>query len=879
MNGKKYTLILVPETHWDREWYGTFQEFRIRLVRVTDKLLYILETDPEYRSFTFDGQTVVLEDYLQIRPQERERIKKLVHKGRLLIGPWYILPDEFLASAEATVRNLMLGHKIGEEFGRTMKAGYIPDPFGHVSQLPQILVGFGIGSVFFTRGMGDEADEMTSEFWWEAPDGTKILAVNQVNGYCNASELGYERTEEGIEVNFDKALQQVTEQLDTLAKKASTSYLLLNNGCDHLEPQPELPEIIKHVNRHLKKGAVIHSTYEDYAQRVLDENPDLATYKGELHRGKFYPLLPGVLSSRMYLKQANERTQTLLEKWAEPWSALAWTNGGTYDADILWEAWKLCIKNHPHDSICGCSIDQVHREMMGRFEQAQQIGQTMTDESLQFVGSKVDTSAGVSLEDAHQAIVAFNPHAWDVTDTVKAHVEKPVATGEPVPRYIVKDAYGNVIPTQMSNEHIHEINRHHYTWHGDVCFAGKDIPSLGYKTFYLTRGSANAGSSLQVGLDFVENDFVKVNARGNGTFDLFHKQTRTTFHNLNALEDTEDVGDEYNYGRAYNSRTITSEGARGTVSIVGRGRTLATVRADFVLRLPESITPDRLSRSETVVDCPATVYITVHANSARVDIVMEFENNAKDHRLRAHFPTGIAADVCFAEGQFDVVERSLDLSGGQNWMEKPVAQNPVQSFVAVDGTDGGLAVINQGMPEYEVIKGEPCTIVQTLLRCCGWLSRDDYQARPYNAGPCVPTPDAQCLGKHVLRYAVLPYQANWSKAKAWRQAHQHNVPVRTVLTGIHKGELPEAQSLASVSPGNLVVTTLKKAEKSDSLVVRVLNTTPDAVEANVTISREFKSAVLANLNEEPVEENLTVEGNTVTFPMPGFRVQTVLFSF
>ena len=207
MNAKKYTALLVPQTHWDREWYLPFQEFRIRLVRLTDKLLDILDTDPEYRSFTFDGQTVVLEDYLAIRPQERDHLKKYVEEGRILVGPWYVLPDEFLVSGEAVVRNLMLGHKISEEFGRTMKAGYVPDPFGHVSQLPQILMGFGIGNVFFTRGMGDEADEMHSEFWWEGADGTKVLAVNQVNTYCNAHSVGYELAGEKVSVDFDKAVR------------------------------------------------------------------------------------------------------------------------------------------------------------------------------------------------------------------------------------------------------------------------------------------------------------------------------------------------------------------------------------------------------------------------------------------------------------------------------------------------------------------------------------------------------------------------------------------------------------------------------------------------------------------------------------------------
>jgi alpha-mannosidase len=301
------------------------------------------------------------------------------------------------------------------------------------------------------------------------------------------------------------------------------------------------------------------------------------------------------------------------------------------------------------------------------------------------------------------------------------------------------------------------------------------------------------------------------------------------------------------------------------------------MRCDLTLRLPESLTDDRMSRSENTVACPVVVYVTLQADLPRVDIVTVFENNARDHRLRAHFPTGFVTDHCYAEGQFDVVRRPLDMPAGEGWMERPVGQKPVQSFVTVDGTDCGVAVINQGMPEYEVIKGEPCVIAQTLLRCCGWLSRDDFQARPYNAGPTIPTPEAQCLGKHILRYAVVPYQGTWKRSLVWRQAHQHNAPPRAVLTGIHKGDLPAEQSFVKVAPANLVVTTVKKAEKSNGLVVRVFNTTPDDTEASVTLNRKFKSATLANLNEEPVGSKLAAQGNTVRFPMPGFRVQTVLF--
>ncbi len=873
----KYTLILVPETHWDREWYLPFQEFRIKLVKMTDKLLHILDTDPEFTSFTFDGQTVVLEDYLQIRPHQREHLKKYIEEGRILVGPWYILPDEFLVSAEATLRNLMIGHKISEAFGRTMKAGYIPDPFGHLSQLPQILAGFGIPNVIFMRGMGDEADAMNSEFWWEAPDGTQILAINQPNGYFNAIYLGYEWVDGKPVVNFELALKTIKDQIESLSKKASTRFLLLNNGCDHLDPQPELPEIIKYVNERLENGEVIHSTYEDYAARVLAEKPKLKTFKGEFHRGKFWQLLPGVLSSRMYIKQANERTQTLLEKWAEPASALAWLSGGDHDSQFLWEAWKLLIKNHPHDSICGCSIDQVHREMMSRFDQSQQIGEAMAKEALTFLAGSVDT-AGEGIAESAEAIVVFNPHAWNVTDTVKVRVERPLAPGDKVPRYTVRDTSGAPVATHVANDHIQELDSRRALWSGDVYFTGNAVPSLGYKTYYLEQGEANISSPLKTGIGHLENDFVRLIVRANGTFDLFHKHTRTTYQNLNLLEDTEDAGDEYNYGTACNSRTITSEGARGTMSIVHRGPGISTIRCDLALNLPESLTDDRMSRTERTIECPVVVYVTLHAGLPRVDIVTVLENNAKDHRLRAHFPAGFAVDKVFAEGQFDVVERSLDLPSGEGWVEKPVAQKPVQSFVAIDGTDCGIAVINQGLPEYEIIRDETCTYAQTLLRCCGWLSRDDFKERPSNAGPTIATPEAQCPGKHVFNYAVAPYKGNWRRAKVWQQAHQHNAPLRAMLTKVQTGEMPKSQSFVSVFPENLVVTAVKKAENADALVVRVLNTTPDEVEAAITLAHKFESAALANMNEEPIETKPEVHGNTVKFRMPGFRVQTVLFN-
>jgi len=215
-------MLVVPHTHWDREWYHSFQQFRARLVEMMDALLALLEREPRFTSFTLDGQTILLEDYLEVRPERRAEIQEWVRQGRLLVGPWYTSPDEFLVSAEALIRNLMLGHRIAAEFGGPMKVGYLPDSFGQTAQLPQILQGFGIGAAVFWRGVGDEPGQ--TEFRWKAPDGSTVLAVHLPEGYGNAADLPADR---------EALVERLAEVRQQLAIGATTDHLLLMNGSDH----------------------------------------------------------------------------------------------------------------------------------------------------------------------------------------------------------------------------------------------------------------------------------------------------------------------------------------------------------------------------------------------------------------------------------------------------------------------------------------------------------------------------------------------------------------------------------------------------------------------------------------------------------------------
>ncbi|MCD6553960.1 MAG: hypothetical protein J7M16_08125 [Anaerolineae bacterium] len=833
------TLTIVSHTHWDREWYQPFQEYRIRLVHLMDKLLDILATDPNYRYFTLDGQTIVLEDYLEVCPERETEIRRFIQKGRLLIGPWYILPDEFLVGPEATVRNLMLGDRVARRFGPKMMIGYVPDPFGHISQLPQILRGFGIDVACFWRGAGDAP----TEFRWAAPDGSEVLTLHLRDSYGNAAHLPTD------EDGFVAAIQRI---VDSLAPHAPTDYLLAMNGTDHLEPMPELPALIAAANARLPDVVLRHGTLPQHVAAVRAAAPDLELLSGEMRCPQRAPLLPGVLSARMWIKQRNAAAETLLEKWAEPFSALAATvEPGTLNLQpLVQQAWRYLIQNHPHDSICGCSIDQVHKEMDVRFDWVTQIGEEVTRQSLAAIANAVDTT---SLDTGEPAVpvVVFNPVSGPRTDLVTIRAQLPGG----MEHFTVTDEAGQPVPFQVQRRHVDEYGTL------ELAFVATDVPGHGYRTFAIRPADASPASSHQQTVPTtIENEFFVVEADPiTGTFALTDKASGTVFHGLNRFVDDGDRGDEYYYCPPETDRVVDAPVAPPTIRLVESGPARQTLQIEMAYRLPATLTADRSARAEETVELPIVTRVSLSPGVRRADVQTTVDNRARDHRLRVHFPTPIRTDVSHAEGHFDVVSRPVDLpTDTADWVEQPSPTHPQRTFVDVSDGERGLMVINRGLPEYEVLRGETgVTVALTLLRCVGWLSRDDLVTRPGHAGPGLPTPGAQCPGHHVFEYAVVPHAGDWSAC--FREAHAFNAPLRAALTGIHQGSLPSAGSFVTVEPDTVVVSAVKAAEMGDGLIVRVYDIGEESVEGRLRLWRPFGRATLVNLNEEELKE-LDVSG-------------------
>lgn len=449
MNARK--IIITPETHWDREWYLPFQEYRARLVQLMDRLLEILKKDKEYSNFTLDGQTIPILDYLEVRPHKRKDIKKYVEEGRLSIGPFYILPDEFLISGESMIRNLMLGHKIARRFGRVMKAGYLPDPFGHIAQLPQILSGFELPSFLSTRGFGNEFEEqnLNMEFNWQAPgNAASILAIHLILGYGSIANIDT-RQDNG---KYQKAIKQIRKRVKKLEKYIASDVVLLNNGSDHLYAQPEISAIVRQWNEEYGNDKIlVQQDFEFYINEVLKSNPILKNYQGELRWGKYFHLISGVFSARMWIKQQNTEIEYLYEKYAEPFSTIAWVldNTGSFDypKDYLSTGWTWLMKNHPHDSICGCSIDEVHQEMKTRFQWAKQIGSEILKESFLEIVKQVKLD---STDSKKFALFVLNPVPWDRRDITFFDLMIPTKEkSEQCPEVVrLVDNFGKEIPTQ-----------------------------------------------------------------------------------------------------------------------------------------------------------------------------------------------------------------------------------------------------------------------------------------------------------------------------------------------------------------------------------------------------------------------------------------------
>lgn len=896
---------VISNTHWDREWRYPFQAYRMDLVDLMDRLLDILETRKGYRAFFLDSQTVILEDYLEIRPENGGRIQRLVEADKLQIGPWYTLPDEWGCPGEALVRNLLIGHRVGKRFGPIQKVGYTPFSNGQISQLPQLYQGFGIDSCFFYRGVGKHVAKQ--EFLWESPDGSRVYGFrfgdyaryNYYYLFYRPGLLGRGLTErvyewspadvpwrvaneqsqdrqygwlnQKLRVHEDRLDEAVRETREKSVEGTSTSQILYMMGHDHSFAAAEEIDLIEAAQAHLDpaKEELIHGALNDYMDAFRQEaaRAGLDTLRGEMRHtnkiGLWTNLMAMILSTRLYLKQQNARVNDKVLFRAEPLAAFAWLTGSEYPARFLEIVWKKLLVNQAHDAVGGCSVDRVHEEMLARWGEVDTIADELIRRSMRDVAGRID---GSKIDPRDLQLTVFNtlPHSRSgvaefIIDLPAGSSANPAggSTSNPDASFSLETVDGKKVPVQILSDESYtatieggyELPMPFAVRRLHVAARIADAPALGYEALVVRPGRKpnTGGRSIVVSERELENECLRVRVNDNGTFCLTDKRSGRVADGLGHFEDTSECGDPWNRVVAENDKPILSLNRKAKIVVEENGPLIGSLGVSLSLSVPAARGEGK-NRSKTQVEIPIAIRVALRKGSPVCEATVRLTNTAKDHRLRILFPTDIQkAEYATAESQFDVIERPIRLPDPTGWKEPPYPTNPMWNFVDVSDGKHGFAVLNDGLIEYEAVDDKPRTLAITLIRAFGKFVFDR------------PTPGSQCLGEQVYRFALAPHAGDWEAGALFEKKLDFLVPFQAILSAPTRGDRPARAEFLSLSPEGCVFSGVKQGEDGKTAVVRFWNPSDRDREVTLTTERRIGSAEELTLEEKPVRR-LTVEG-------------------
>lgn len=824
-------LSVYYHTHWDREWYLPFRSYQVRLAEVVDEILDRLEKNI-LPCFMLDGQTVVLDDYLELRPENRGRLQRLIADGRLSIGPWFVMPDEFLVGGESLIRNLMLGLRESHAWGCHRFTGYLPDTFGHSADIPTILKHVGLDSTVVWRGV----NPAKSIFQWKSPSGAAVNALHLTDGYFQMMLHDWEATEP----QQMAALSGLVDKLEQASPVAGLA--LLPIGGDHLAP------VTATGHQRLKtKYPTLQETTPDAFLVGAHLNGSLETVSGELtdNTGSF--LLPGVYSSRMYLKQVNRRLEHRLVHVLEPLLAMAQAllpeGALRYPAHELALAWKTLMLNHPHDSICGCSVDAVHRENEVRFDQVQQLSEAMLGRTVHALATHVAPS---------EEWVVFNTGNRPYTGVVSVMEDVPDDhTPTQLPQVesetmVLQDEYLHD-PHRIPLSHLTKLRRTGWLW-------VKDVPAYGFLTVPKDAGNMLPNEErVRASSAQLDNRRLTVGVNPDGTLSVTDKATGQAYANLLRFQDQPDQGDSYNSAPVPGSIPVTAEfqGSR----VIHNGPLVGVLE---------------LTHSFPTLDMMVYTQVRLEAESPLLTFQTRFTNRQADHKLQVLFPTGQPVTEVVAESHLGMVKRTYD-PGYRELDHMPVEKmkelktntGPIQRFVSTSGQSW----ITEGLTEYEVYKD---MLALTLLRSFGALSKADTGVRGAQAGPPFETPEGQCINRDFsCRYAWLPTPTE--PQVLFEQAARFYGTV-WAKTGAGESDSDSHQSLITWDNPAMVASACYWVPEK-GLVLRLLNPMDAPVSTEFQLGLAYKTIHTVNFLEEPMS---TLAAPRVTI---GPRdVQTLLFA-
>ncbi|CAH7045080.1 alpha-mannosidase [Vibrio chagasii] len=854
---------ITPHMHWDREWYFTTEESRILLVNNMEEIMNRLESDPEYKYYVLDGQTAVLEDYFAIKPENTERVKALVEAGKLIIGPWYSQTDTMQVSGESIVRNMMYGIRDCMKFGDAMKIGYLPDSFSMSSQLPMIYNGFDITRAMFWRGCSERHGTNKTEFLWQSNDGSEVTAQVLPLGYAIGKYLPQD--EEGLRARLDK-------YFPVLEKPSVTKDILLPNGHDQMPIQKDIFEVMDKLREIYPDREFSMSRYEEVFEKVEAARDQLDTIKGEFNDGKYMRVHRTISSTRMDIKLIHAEIENKIVNILEPLASIAWTLGFEYHHGLIEKMWKESMKNHAHDSIGCCCSDKVHAEILNRYI----LADDMATNLIHFYKRKIVDH--MPDREGCDKLAMFNLSPYEreevvnTTITIRAQEFSIFDENENPVEYFIRDKR-QIDPGKVDRQIVHYGNYDPFM-EFDIQIK-RTVPAMGFTTLHI-QGNEKGAVKVAERKDYLlENEYYRINVNDNGTLTIFDKETEQVFDQVLRLEDGSDDGDEYDYSPSRQEWLLYSDEFPVETSIDHQGfQSVANIA--LRMNVPANLA-EREERTGQNGFIEAQCQVVLKQGSRRIEVRMELDNQADDHRVRVLVPTPFVSETVVADNQFGCITRptndpAMAVWEEEKWKEAPVPVYQLMNFAALENGKAGMAIMSNGLREFEVIASQGDdnrdTFALTLFRGIGVLGKEELLLRPGRpSGIKIPTPDSQVRGKLVCEFTLCGFSGNHIDANIMAQARDNvtqiecynKIPYNAMKLNVGEQNLPMNFSLLSKQQAGAVLSVLKKAEDEDALIMRVYN---PAETGSVSDSISFTQPV-SSWKETSMDERVR-EGDVAT---------------
>lgn len=866
---------LIPHTHWDREWYRPEAELRVRLVAMLDDLLPKLESGA-LPHFTLDGQAILLADYLAVRPEREPTVAMLVRSGRLETGPWYVLADEQLVSGESLIRNLLEGRRLCERLGRSSNALYSPDAFGHPAVLPDVAREFRLERAVLWRGWSGARDA----FQWTGPGGGRLFVYH-------LPRQGYET---GAALPADPAqLPDAWQALRAeLVARASSPHVAVFVGADHHFVHNDLPLLARLLGALEPGNDVRISRLDDFLASHARLAHVSTEVTGELREGGGYTWsLQGTHGTRAPLKRLNSELELSLERIAAPLAALA---GGDDLRTALRHAWRTLLENHFHDSICGTVSDPVARTMAERCAAVAAAGREVARRAAWRVLGHDPDRARRDPGSVRPRLALWNPAARQRGGVVLARLtvfRRDVLVGPPSGRTarVLDTALPAALALETGERRLVQVLRrattterldadHHYpdqdvVESATVAVEMPSMPGLGWALLEPADSNAPAPPGVAARGAVLDNGVIRVSVSAGGLVELFDHARGERHAGLLELVGAGDTGDTYSPSPTRVERPLARI-TPVTTRVLAEGALVGALEATWSVRAGSAAG----RAGAGVID--VRLVLQVFKGSALVRGRFELDNQALDHRLRMRLPLGPAGAELVTGAQFGSVRRPPPSPAAvTNTMEAPVATVPAHRYAASAQGARGLALLMPGFFEAEWQGG---TLLVTLLRSTGELSRSDLATRPGHAAWPVPTPMAQCRGHSRVVFALAPVDEALLESgdgipMLWEDAF---VPVQAWwlrdATLVHAPD----DSL-ELSGDGVVLSLVKPAEDGAGVTVRCFNTRRDATQATLRFGRVRPGAARCRADErEPQALQMLDAGKAVVLPVGPLALATAI---